>query len=633
MTRPVIPEQSGGGRKRPPTLFLFVVLGTLSLLASYSAAWAAPLQNVLRQTIPTRTFTPSPVTKTAHPSATPTSTEMPGHTRVILRQGYAAYSGAEDTYLTLEQQDSNHGMEQLLVVTTDSRKVALLRFELPTIPADATIVEAALQLHAAEWSAQSTMSVSVYRVLRPWAEHEASWLRATDADLWNLPGCNGIGTDRGLAADDTVTLGGLGYTYSFDVRDVVRDWVADPTQNYGLIVLGVEDGQVEYRFASGEHGVVSQRPALVITYAEGVAPTPTLGGPTYTPSPTPTPLMMEFQYGGAPYPGYKGVVDTYIGAWDKGKNHAPEGRLGIRSGDVRAGLIRFDLSAIPPSAQVTSAELEVYVTWRSNTAQLLTGVYRVLRPWVVDEATWEKANVDDWWGQPGCNRTDSPNPDREGVAEDIQSLGSKGISDWRYRFDVTGMTWHWVSFPDENYGLILKGGQGTSVEYGLGASRDFIALSQRPKLVVHFIAGEPTWTPTLTPTPTSVSSPTQTSTPVPTGTSTALPTAGSISGIVWHDLDGDEMIEEGEPRLAGVQVILRSDRQEVLAWRLTDSEGRYAFPDLEPDLWYRVREENPPGFVSVTGDEVRVWVSAGIDLPVDFGDQLGILLPLILKQL
>jgi len=590
-------------------------MGILFLLASYPVVWAAPSQNALRQTVPT--FTPTSVAPTAtpHPSATPTATLPPGYTRLILQQGSDGYAGAVDTYLSFAQPSGNFSTQQRLLVRGNGERVALLHFDLPDIPQGVTIVEAVLQLYAAERSTTQSMQASAYRVLREWDAQEATWEKATAGEQWNLPGCNGLGTDRSIVADGTATVDSTGYVFTFDVTDMVRDWVADPSQNYGLVVQGVEGGSVEYRFASAEHDVAAQRPALVITYIGGTTPTPTLAGPTFTPSPTPTPLSMTFQYGVAPYPGYEGVADTYINAWDSDQNYAAEGRVAIRAGDVKAGLIRFDLSSIPSDSLVTSAELEVYVTYRSNTAHLTTSVYRVLRPWVMDEVTWERASAGALWGEAGCNRTNEPNPDRSEEAENVQVLGSKGISDPRYQFDVTEMTQYWVTSPDENYGLVLKGGTGSSVEYRLGASRNFVPPSQRPKLIVHFIPGGLAVTPTPTTEPTS----------------TPTPMLGGIVGTVWHDKDGDKTIGEGEHPLVGVQVILRNDWREPLDWCVTDSEGRYAFEQLPPDQWYRVSEVNPPGYISTTSDEVRVLVRAGVTLPVDFGDRPGLFMPLILK--
>ena len=105
---------------------------------------------------------------------------------------------------------------------------------------------------------------------------------------------------------------------------------------------------------------------------------------------------MVLQYGLSPEvsPGvpYEGVSDTYIDSDEPTTPYDIAWYVRVRTGGAVASLIRFDLSPLPPDAYVVSAELGVYPWYRSNNSSLLTSVYRVLRPWVSAEATWERAS-------------------------------------------------------------------------------------------------------------------------------------------------------------------------------------------------------------------------------------------------
>ena len=117
------------------------------------AAWAGPLQSVLRQTVPTRTPTPDPnATPTAHPSATPSATLAPGEQQIVLRQGLGGYSQASDSYLDFWEAERVYGSEVWLRASSDGTASALFRFDLSDVPTDVVIVRAHLQFYADSWT-------------------------------------------------------------------------------------------------------------------------------------------------------------------------------------------------------------------------------------------------------------------------------------------------------------------------------------------------------------------------------------------------------------------------------------------------------------------------------------------------
>jgi len=180
------------------------------------------------------------------------------------------------------------------------------------------------------------------------------------------------------------------------------------------------------------------------------------------------------------------------------------------------GLLRFDLSPIPPGATVTHAQLELYSDgWSDDGSAIIVGAYAVLRDTVIHEATWSEFQVGQPWRQPGC---DYVGTDRLGEAAGTTQF--EGIQRW-YQLELTQAVRSWVSGDLDNNGALLR------VESGNGffaiSSRDGYDVSRRPKLVVTYAVGH---TPTATTT-----SPTPSPSPTTAETTTTLQNGlGSYSG-------------------------------------------------------------------------------------------------------
>jgi protocatechuate 3,4-dioxygenase beta subunit len=62
----------------------------------------------------------------------------------------------------------------------------------------------------------------------------------------------------------------------------------------------------------------------------------------------------------------------------------------------------------------------------------------------------------------------------------------------------------------------------------------------------------------------------------------------SVSGVTYHDLNANGVLDEGEPGLEGSTVVLYSDDGEVVGMTVTDADGLYSFDGLPPDGYYSV---------------------------------------------
>jgi len=75
--------------------------------------------------------------------------------------------------------------------------------------------------------------------------------------------------------------------------------------------------------------------------------------------------------------------------------------------------------------------------------------------------------------------------------------------------------------------------------------------------------------------------------------------AASIAGTLWHDLDGDKIIDTGEPKLSGWTVFLDKDNDGVLdsgeTSKLTDASGNYKFTLLAAGSYHVARSPRADG--------------------------------------
>ena len=216
---------------------------------------------------------------------------------VQLRQGENGYTGVADTYITRWYRTSQFGQDAWLFVRTEDKYgptyETLVYFDLNgVVPENARVEQATLSVYVASRSRSSEMIVRAYRLLRPWAEDEATWDMASANEMWEQPGAFGAG-DRAVEPVAETVFNGVYTWMDLDITEAVRAWVQDPSSNQGILLQGfrMPDGpQVQYRLASAQFPTISLRPVLRITYrVPTVSPTPT---PTPTPLiyPTPTPV-------------------------------------------------------------------------------------------------------------------------------------------------------------------------------------------------------------------------------------------------------------------------------------------------------------------------------------------------------
>ncbi len=183
-------------------------------------------------------------------------------------------------------------------------------------------------------------------------------------------------------------------------------------------------------------------------------------------------------------------ADTTIHSFYPQQNYAARGSLTLRSGDVSAALMQFDLSTIqrPAGVVVAQALLKVYVLSRTNASFMGVSAYAVHRPWVATEATWVMADQATPWAVAGCNGRPE---DRSDQGSPVTTL--REAEGW-VTLDVSDIVRGWMDGTMPNNGLILKTTHAGSVAYEV-ASMEHREPALRPVLEVLF-APMPTPTPT-----------------------------------------------------------------------------------------------------------------------------------------
>jgi predicted phosphodiesterase len=223
---------------------------------------------------PTRTPSPTPrPTRTATPSVPP-----PPAITVTLQKGLNRYSGAEDTSIYKHDADVNYYGDATLRVGQKQQWATLLRFDLSSIPSNAVITRATLEIYATGWGG-TDVGINAYTVLRSTTLSQATWNRAQSSNPWAVAGCDSTTTDRRADAESGAMTSGFGKWSIFPVTSAVQEWVSGSLANNGFLLrapwLKYADN---VSFASSEYSDVTIRPRLVVAYyiPNGWSPAPSL---------------------------------------------------------------------------------------------------------------------------------------------------------------------------------------------------------------------------------------------------------------------------------------------------------------------------------------------------------------------
>jgi RHS repeat-associated protein len=148
---------------------------------------------------------------------------------------------------------------------------SVLRFDMSALPDGIGIYHANLELWLTGAKYSNPNRPADYAV---YATGKNFWSGVT----WNSTGNNGPWVNGGgdpvnSTQSPVNNLGGgsaPGWRY-WEVKDIVQDWYADPTNKTGFVIKQAPEGQAEnyVYFASGEYGQTTRRPILNVLYWKG----------------------------------------------------------------------------------------------------------------------------------------------------------------------------------------------------------------------------------------------------------------------------------------------------------------------------------------------------------------------------
>ncbi len=233
---------------------------------------------------------------------------------------------------------------------------------------------------------------------------------------------------------------------------------------------------------------------------------------------------------------YGGTEDTTISAWNRTTNYAEAATLSVRQGDVMASLIYFHLGDLPLRMPIVRAEMSLYVSTRSNDTPMSLTLRSALKPWILKEATWLKANNGLLWQTPGAHgetdRVEQP------VGETVVSDRSVWLT-----FDLTDLVRAWLKDPQANQGLLISGDAPNAVQYDF-TSADSRDERHRPRLTLTLATGTILLAPLKVPTATVTRTPTiDPLRPEAVDVMRLLPLGSTVVARALGDLDGSGLLD------------------------------------------------------------------------------------------
>ena len=190
--------------------------------------------------------------------------------------------------------------------TSNFLRRGLVAFNLSSIPSNATVTAASLNLFLVKMGPVAPGNMTVNKALRDWGEgnsnagspgghgapaqtNDATWLHNFfNTSFWTTPG-----GDFSAAPSATAFVEEEGRYHVWNGAGLIADvqaWVSNPASNFGWAIIGNEvDPGSAAKFGTSEHG--TSPPRLDVTF-QTTPPTPTptpTSTPTLSPTPTSTP--------------------------------------------------------------------------------------------------------------------------------------------------------------------------------------------------------------------------------------------------------------------------------------------------------------------------------------------------------
>lgn len=209
---------------------------------------------------------------------------------LVLENGLNGYDGTRDTTIYEEGDLSNGGGEHIFSgdaggTAQGATRRALIAFDVASVPSDATIIAASLQLYLSKTIAPTYLH-GLHRLTADWGEGiqdatqeegkgtpavegDATWTSRLHPDTpWDTPGGDFLPVSS-ATAEVSRTIGDFAVWTGETMVEDIKAWVEGETPNYGWILIGREGiERTAKRFYSSENTEAEpgQKPRLQITW-------------------------------------------------------------------------------------------------------------------------------------------------------------------------------------------------------------------------------------------------------------------------------------------------------------------------------------------------------------------------------
>ncbi|MEW6093469.1 MAG: LamG-like jellyroll fold domain-containing protein [Chloroflexota bacterium] len=196
-----------------------------------------------------------------------------------------------DTTINSRFDSSNGGLDNNIYVgedwSTSTYEItrSLLKFDLSSIPSNATVLSVTLTLTVTSDGSTAARDICVYRLKRDWVESQATWNIYATGSYWQTGGAGGANdydsTNIGctsMAAEEAV---GTQKTWALSTA-AIQEMVSGSWTNKSFLLRMTTESNSAYSFASSDNATASYRPKLVIEYT--------------VPEPTPEPGLSNAAY-------------------------------------------------------------------------------------------------------------------------------------------------------------------------------------------------------------------------------------------------------------------------------------------------------------------------------------------------
>jgi hypothetical protein len=210
-------------------------------------------------------------------------------------------------------------------------------------------------------------------------------------------------------------------------------------------------------------------------------------------------LTVIFRDGESPEPAYSGTRDAILK--DGNDFETTNGNFGHVKNDTigsvyladnlyeRRLIIRFDISQITSCAWVYSADLSIGIEAGAHGAIVLEA-YEVVVPDVLPGSWIEGSGIMgegvSFHSADGVAPWSNPGGDFVPILLDEATVSSDSV----VTFSLPGaLALHWIRYPDENHGIIIRGRYTAEERYGIVHTRESDDPDRRPSLRIEYLQG------------------------------------------------------------------------------------------------------------------------------------------------